>query len=522
MLMKLFRQRYLLVILSLSTASMLQAFNTSDLDSLDFYLGRRTYYDKEKAQRIAAIHLDRQMTQYERLKALFDEYASYNYDSAHLYVNRLLDAAIASQDSNMQKEALIDKGFAYLSAGLFKESADLFNSIDITGADTALRIKYYTTYARLLYDLADYNRSDLYYDYITRGNDCSGKALELISVQDTTKYWYEMAVRDMKQQNYTRSLERFRIQLLAQNISEHEKAITYSSMGYIYYAASDIEQSLHYNILAAISDIKNSTKEAVALRNVAMALFNQGETERAVRYIRVAMEDAKFYNARHRQLEISQILPIIEYQQMEELEGQNKRIRLLSLITYALIAVLLLVMILLYNRVRAVQRAHNTIQRINSELAEANTIKEEYISTFLCNQTETLNLFAQYQRFVKRRAQERRTDELLSVPPQFNATRTRKEFYKQLDEMILRIFPDFIGKFNSLLREDEPVQPVRGELLSPELRIFALMRLGVSDNEKIAQILDYSINTVYTYKTRVKNRSDLTNEQFAQQLTMVI
>ncbi|MBR1809516.1 MAG: hypothetical protein IJ776_09050 [Paludibacteraceae bacterium] len=520
--MKLLNLKSLFILVFLVSAGLMQALNKDDLDSLDFYLGQRAYYDNLKAQRIAAIQTDSQLTQYERLKALFDEYASYNYDSAHLYVNRLLDAATAAEDSNMQREALINKGFAYLSAGLFKESADLFHSIDISNADTAVRIKYFTTYARLLYDLADYNRSDLYYDYISQGNEYSELALELLSPRDTTKYWYEMAVRDMKQQNYSRSLQRFEIQLLAQNISEHEKAITYSSMGYIYYAASDMEQSLHYNILAAISDIKNSTKEAVALRNVALALFNQGETERAVRYIRVALDDAKFYNARHRQLEISQILPIIEYQQMEELEVQNKRIRLLSLITYALLLVLFIVMILLYNRVRAVQRAHNTIQRINNELAEANTIKEEYISTFLCNQTETLNQFAQYQRFVKRRAQERRTDELLAVPPQFNATRTRKEFYKQLDEMILRIFPDFIGKFNSLLREDEHIQPVKGELLSPELRIFALMRLGVSDNEKIAQILDYSVNTVYTYKTRVKNRSDLTNEQFVRQLAVAI
>ena len=249
-----------------------------------------------------------------------------------------------------------------------------------------------------------------------------------------------------------------------------------------------------------------------------MALFNQGQTERAVRYIRVALDDAKFYNARHRQLEIGQILPIIEHAQMQQLEEQNTRIRALSIVTYALLLVLFIVLILLYNRVRAVQRAHNTIKQINQKLEEANKIKEEYISTFLCNQTETLNRFAMYQRYVKRRAQERRTEELLTIPPQYNATRTRKVFYKQLDEMILRIFPGFVEQFNSLLRHDEQIMPVQGELLSPELRIFALIRLGVSDNEKIAQILDYSINTVYTYKTRVKNRSDLSTEQFNQAL----
>ena len=505
-------------IMLVSTAGSAVGINTADLDSLDYYLSQREHYDQQKAERICRIQSCDSLSQYERLNMLFEEYASFNYDSAHLYVDRLLDAATASTDINRQTEALINKGFAYLSAGLFKESADLFQTIDIAEADTAVQTKYYTTYARLLYDLADYNRSDLYYEYINQGNSYSDKALQLLSPQDTVRYWYEMAVRDMKQQNYTRSLERFMLQLKSPNISEHEKAITYSSMGYIYYATGDIEQSLHYNILAAISDIRNSTKEAVALRNVAMALFNQGQTERAVRYIRVALDDAKFYNARHRQLEIGQILPIIEHAQVQQLEEQNRRIRILSIVTYALLLVLFIVLILLYNRVRAVQRAHNTTKQINQKLEEANKIKEEYISTFLCNQTETLNRFAMYQRYVKRRAQERRTEELLTIPPQYNATRTRKVFYKQLDEMILRIFPGFVEQFNSLLRHDEQIMPVQGELLSPELRIFALIRLGVSDNEKIAQILDYSINTVYTYKTRVKNRSDLSTEQFNQAL----
>ena len=139
------------------------AISTEDLDSLDYYLNQREYYDRQKAERICRIQTDSNLSQYERLSMLFDEYASYNYDSAHLYVDRLLDAAMAGTDSNRMVEAQIDKGFAYLSAGLFKESADLFQSIDIAGADTAVQIRYFSTYARLLYDLADYNRSDLYW-----------------------------------------------------------------------------------------------------------------------------------------------------------------------------------------------------------------------------------------------------------------------------------------------------------------------------------------------------------------------
>lgn len=515
------RSLYLLFFLFIANSVVL-AYSQSDLDSLDYYLNNKQQFENIKLSRIESIHKAYYESEYKRYEDLFEEYASYNYDSAYLYVNRLLDESYILGDTNLIASAMMHKGFAYLSAGLFMESANIFQAIDITNCDSSVCKEYYMTYARLMYDLADYNRGELYFQYINRGNEYSRQALNYLTPSDTTDYWYVLAVMDMKQGNYVRSLERFSIQLKASDITEHERAISYSSMGYIYSALKDSENSSHYNILAAISDIRNSTKEAVALQNVAVALFEDGQTERAARYIRFALDDAQLYNARHRQIEIGHILPIIEQSQIDALAARNKRIRILSFITYALLLVLILSLAIVYNRIRAVQKAHTTIEKMNRTLKEANKIKEAYISTFLCNQVDTFNMLSLYQRYVKKCAAERRYDDLQTIPQQFNANRTRKELYKQFDEMVLQIFPGFVEQFNALLREEDRIIPAQDELLTTELRIYALIRLGVSDNEKIAQILDYSVNTIYTYKTRTKNRSNLTSDQFTQALFKIV
>ena len=518
------KTRIVLLLSAVSVCVMLRSeddlLSLGKLDSLDAYLERRAEYDMRKELKMDSLKRTA-MTQYQLYELLTEEYASYEFDSALLYVNKLIDEAVRSADANKITRAYVKKSFVYLSAGLFKESADLLESINVTSSDVSTRIMYYTTYARLLYDLADYNHSELYHSYVVKGNTLTDSALMFLSPLDTSRYWYAEAVRDMKTENYSRALERFRFQLLASDITEHEKAITYSSMGYIYHVLGMSEESLCYNTLAAISDIRNSTKEAVALRNVALHVFRDGDTQTAMRYIRYALDDAQFYNARHRQLEISQILPIIESSFMEQQEEQNKSMTRQTVVTYVLILVLLIAIVVIVNRVRAARSASLTIEKINLRLREANKIREEYISTLLCAQTESINKLEQYQRWVKKRAQERRTDELQTVPTGFNVTKSRTEFYKQFDEMFLQVFPDFVSCFNALLRPDEQIIPDKRELLNTDLRIFALIRLGVTDNEKIAQVLDYSVNTIYTYKTRVKNRSDLPTEEFNRRVMSI-
>ena len=487
---------------------------TAEIDLLDQELQKKAVYDHEKHLRIDDIRQDESLSRYERYVLLFEEYQSFNYDTAFSLVNKMVDEAQLLGHPDYQAQAELKRAFIYLSSGLFHESVAVFSNIDPSTLSKEDQIYYYTHFARLKYDMADYVQGDLSYTYATEGNSLSEKALKLLDPSDTVQYWSTSALYRSKMRDYARAIEQFKMALECSTITEHEKAIAYSSIAHAYTLLGQTELADSYLIRAAISDLRSSTKEAIALALVAQRLYQEGDLQRAASYIRQAMDDAEYYNARHRQLSVGRIMPIIEQEQLQTLEHTNHLIAFQSALLYILLGALLITLVILANRMRAIRKAKNTIQTMNDKLIEANRIKEEYIGTSCCSMSDLLTRLERYERFVRRKAQEKRTDELVVIPNYIDAHNCRRDFYKQFDQSFLHIFPNFIRDFNALLREGEQLTVKSNELLSTELRIFALIRLGINDNDQISKVLDYSINTVYTYKTRVRNRSDLDNEAF--------
>ena len=493
---------------------MVFAMPSADIDQLDSELQKKAYYDRQKHLRIQEIEQNPSTSTYEKYVLLFEEYQSFNYDTAFSIVNKMIDEAKLLSHPEYQAKAELKRAFIYLSSGLFHESLEVFNHIDPNQLSTEDQIYYYTHYARLKYDMADYVQGDLSYIYIKEGNALSEKALDLIAPSDTVLYWSTSALYKLKMNDYARAIEQFKVALACSTITEHEKAIAYSSIAHAYTLQGQTDIAGPYLIQAAISDLRSSTKETIALALVAQRLHQEGDLQHAAYYIRMAMDDAEYYNARHRQLSIGRILPIIEQEQLLTLEHTNHRIAVQSILLYILLAALLVMLIILVNRIHAIRKAQSTIQTMNDKLMETNRIKEEYIGSSCCSMSDLLTRLERYERFVRRKAQEKRTDELVVIPNYIDAHNCRRDFYKQFDQSFLHIFPNFIRDFNALLREGEELTVKGNELLSTELRIFALIRLGINDNSQISKVLDYSINTVYTYKTRVRNRSDLDNEAF--------
>ena len=496
-------------------------FTQQDIDSLEREVASKDYYLQCKQRRIDSLRQS-SYSSYDKLMALTLEYQSYSYDTATIYVEKLLDEATHLNDPEYIAQARLRHAFIFLSSGLFKESADILEDMDISPCNKSTQAEYYITFARLLYDMADYTHGQLANNYRTQGYYMSEQALMRIDPTDTARYWATAALYAMKQDLESLAIERFQRALSSSTISEHEKAIAYSSMGGVYLGLQDSVQAEHYWILAAISDIRSCTKEAVAMSIVAQLLFEQGDADHAARYMQHALEDAIFYNARHRQLSIGKILPIIEQQQLLTMQEQAHRITHLNICLYILIGGLFLAFVLLYNRHHALRQAEYAIQSTNLQLTEANRIKEECIATFLCNESSVYSQLEKYQRYVKRRAQDKRFEELQTIPPYIDARVLRNDFYKRFDTMFLHIFPRFVEQFNALLRPSESVHPKRGEMLNAELRIFALMRLGITDSNQIANLLDYSVNTIYTYKARINNLTDLTPEAFRERLMQIV
>ncbi|MBR1425834.1 MAG: hypothetical protein IJ609_03695 [Paludibacteraceae bacterium] len=518
--MYLLKRHNLLVLMLLLTAMSAKALTEQDLLLLDSELERKTLYETQKQENIHAIR-QQDISHYDMLLRLFDEYKSYSYDTAYWYVDQLYDETLRHGDNNALARVQLGRAFLNLSSGLFKESSDIFLSLNPAELDTANRIDYYTNYARLLYDMADYVSGQLSQNYTAEGHKMSEHALALIATSDTVLYWLTAGLYAAKLGEHERAIQRFVKALQAGTITEHQRAIAYSSMAALYNTLGDTTTSEHYWVMAAVSDLRSCTKETVAMGIVAQILYRHGDLDHASRYIYAALDDATRYNARHRQLSISRILPIIEQSQLAVVQAKNRDITRLSIMLYILLGVLLLAIIMLINRLYALRKAKETIQTINRSLMEANRIREEYIGSTFCQQSDLFSKLEKYQRYVRRKAQEKRPEELVVVPQYIDANIQRRNFYKQFDQIFLRIFPNFVQEFNALLRPEEQIVLGKNELLNTELRIFALIRLGIDNNEQIAAVLDYSINTIYTYKTRIRNRSNLSNEQF-QQAVMAI
>lgn len=507
---------FLLVVVQVASMSFAERqFDlTEDLRELDARLRNQSYYDQEHHRKADSLRKLEPNTSFETCLSLFELYASHCYDSAVVYVEKMDRLAHESGDEEQIAVATIKRGFAYLSAGLFKEAYDLFENMDISHCSRETQILYYRLYARLAFDLADYDAGKLRQTYQDQGVSLLDKEMRLLADNDTAHYEYALALRAMKSYDQHLALAHFKLCLSSHQISDHDRAIMYSSMAFPALQLGHEDDAFHYMILAAIYDIQSSTREGVALCYVASMLHDRGDHERAYAYISKAQRNAIEYGARHRQLEISLVLPIIEQEQLRLSEQFNQRVIVLVIIISLLLICMLVGILLLQNRIGALRKAKQTIEDKNMQLAELGRLKEEYIGTFFGWQSDLVREIDSEHTHLRRLSQEKKIVELQQYINGLPRQNRRQDFIKRFDEMFLRICPNFVEQFNSLLQEDARIQLKQGELLTTELRIFALIHLGVTDNEKISQVLDYSVNTIYTYKTRMRNRAAMSSDEF--------
>ena len=493
-------------------------FNTEDeLAQLEKVLSQRPLIESQKRVRIDSLRrvAALQKQSYSTYKELYEEYRSYNYDTALFYTHIMEQEA----DSSQYPEVQLSRAFVYLSGGLFKEASDLL--MNWKSEDSALLLDYYITRSRLYWDLADNVSDEIRTTYNEEGLKFNKLILSYLTPRDTAKYWYYLGVGDLRQGQYMRSIERCLKSLSASQPSVHFAAITASTLAYLYRVTGDNEKALHYYIEAAICDLRSSTYETVAMRNIAELLFAQGETELADRYIRLSMEDARFYHARHRQVDVAQSLPIIEEQLVTKLQRQQNIAWILLGIVGILLIGVIVVLFFLIRRNKAFREAQHTIDTMNHSLMAANKLKEELLGTLLTSRSQFIAEVQKYQQSVHEAVINRRWSDIMTVPKSSDARQQRLVLDRQIDTICLSIYPTFVEDFNALLRPNERLSLKKDELLNAQMRIFILIRLGITHNEVIAQILDYSVNTVYSYKTRVIAASDLTPDAFYEALMRI-
>ena len=518
------RKQFYIVLFFFSLAVPNCFADTAGLDSVDYYISRKSQYDRQKENRIKDLkekiveNNNDKLLLYSIYLDLFEEYRSYIYDSAYVCVEKLMEISSALNDPDKIISSKVKLGFCYLSSGLFKEAFDVLIPIHVTDCSPETKIDYFTCKSRLYYDVGDYNNTPGFKkQYNETGNCIIDSAIALLPY-NSHRYWAAVGLKNMKSDNNGGAVEAFQKMIDSKDYSEHDLAIATSSIAYVLNLQNEKAEAEEYLIQAAIADIKSSTKETVALRNLAQLLYGKGDISHAVVYIRQALQDASFYNARHRQLEIGVILPIIERERINMVEKQRDKMTFFSICISVLLISLLVALFIIWKSLNRLNLAKQIIQDANDKLTEANKIKEEYIGYFFNQNSEFIDKMKALQRWVNQKVIAKQYDDLKYFPQNLDIRKEREALFERFDQIFLKLFPDFVNEFNKLLKPEEQIHLKKDELLNTDLRIYALIRLGINDNEKIAQFLDYSVNTIYAYKTKIKSKACFPSDEFKRKV----
>jgi hypothetical protein len=452
---------------------------------------------------------------------LYNEYRIFQYDSAYRYAGKMQDLAYQAGDKQLITEARLNLCFILLSSGLFRET---FDSLRVTAMDQApdsLKAIYYTLMGRYYYDLANYDYDGGYHSaqYDDQGNRYMDSAL-IFYPHTSFEYIYYSGLRDFKTGQIDRAADFFQKLLDSKDLTDHQLALTASTLSGICQQKGQNTRAIDLMIRAAIADIRSATKETFAIFTLADLFYKAGDVKRASLFIEAAIHNAEFYGARLRKVQVSSILSLIESEKINAVESERKLLIRYSLVVTLLLIVLILLIVVIRRQVKKLKRAqqmiteaHEVQRQINDKLEEANKIKEEYIGYFFSLDSEFFVKLERLKKTLDQKIAERKLEDIRFIVNNIQLKKEKEELLKSFDTVFLKIFPHFVDKFNTLFKEEDQIH-LKDELLNIDLRIFALIRMGISDNDKIAQILGYSVNTIYAYKTRIKNRSIIPNDEF--------
>ncbi|SFP85612.1 DUF6377 domain-containing protein [Hymenobacter arizonensis] len=518
-----------------------EASTDSLLTELNQALTHKGEYDGQRFNRIAVLTADfaasevNDNTKFDLGLRIYEEYKAFKYDSAFVYSQKIALLAEQLQDPQKVELAKLKLAFVLLSSGLFKETFDVLERLSPSQLTAADRYSYYFLKARAYSDLGAFN-GDLTYRpiYNRRALAYADTALQF-SRPGTYDYLSVQAFRAQKTNNLAGGTAVFKQIRRLPHLTLHQLAVSASTTAYLYELAGQPEKALELLLISAIADLKSATKETTAIYKVSDYCYRRGDLKNAYAFIKEAREAATFYNARQRQIAMSQLSSVIEGQKINIIEQQRKSLQTFAIIMSALAVVVIGFAVVSFRQLRQLRRAGRLIAATNGELRErndelrqlvqglneANKIKEEYIGYYFHNNSQYIDKLESLKKRVDGLLGSKQYAAVQKLADGINIKTERNELLKGFDTVFLRLFPQFIAQFNALFREEDRIRLPDDQLLTTELRIFALIRLGIDDSEQISRMLGYSINTIYTYKTRVKNRSLLPNEEFEARIQAI-
>lgn len=530
----------IIIFLCLCTICMcrLHAADSSRADSLllklDQAIKERPIYMEQKELKLVELKrlLHRQIPDEERfaiLGTLLDEYRSFNTDSALHMAEEREQIAIRLGNREYIDNARMNKADVLGMTGMYKEVMDLMRNIHIDRLPVDIHPYYYHIYRTVYGLMADYAVTAYEKKLYTELTDKYRDSLLLVNKDNLLIHTLIQSDQYNVRNEYDKAIRLLTDYLALQKDYEHDVAICAYTLSESYRLKGDKEKEKEYLIVSAMADMKTAVREYISLRKLAVLLYQEGDIERAYSYVKICMEDAAACNARLRKLEILEIFPIINdaYQQKTEKQQEQMKWALVSISLLSLF--LLLAIFYVYKQMKKVAAARREVidankrlkglndelhlsnaqlKEANHSIAENSYLKEEYIGRYMDQCSVYLEKMDNYRRSLGKIAATGNVEELYkNIKSSKFIEGELKEFYTNFDNTFLQLFPTFVEDFNALLADDEQISLKAGERMNTELRIFALIRLGITDSVKIAQFLRYSVTTIYNYRTKVRNKA---------------
>jgi hypothetical protein len=500
------------------------------LIKLNVELNRKKNYDAGKLSRIDQLEQllsssDNLSFRYDVYLKLYNEYKSFNFDKAFNYALKLQQVGTMLNDQPKIAYGKIKLGFILLSSGMFKETFDSLKTVNVKLLSNDAKKEYYFITARTYYDLADFDK-DNYYSPIY--NKKAGQYIDsaiAFCKPSSFEYQYYNGLKYLKAGIKDKAIVNLKTLLNPRlyHLTDHEYAVTASTLSDIFIQNQQPNKAVELLVLAAIADVKSSTKEAAAMANLAQLLHQRGDMENAYTFIKAAMDDATYYGARQRKIQVGAILPVIASQRINYVEDQRRALIFYASLLTVLVVIIISFAVIIYKQLQKLKLADKVILEANQNLQEtihkldeANKIKEEYIGYYFNLISEYIEKLEKFKRSVDHKLITKRFDDIRILVDNINLTKEREELFINFDKAFLKIFPNFVIAFNSYFSTENQIKLLPSQLLNADLRIFALIRLGITDTEKIAHILGYSVNTIYNYKARLKSKSNIPNDDFEE------
>lgn len=522
---------YILLILMPVSAMAKQTLATTDitderhlLELLDSYIEKRDVYAKQKEEKLKQLKLrlrtaDNNAARLAILDKIYREYYTYRYDSALVYADRGLALSQSNNDAYFTMLNRINRAAVLSTGGLYSQSEALLNKIGKEGVPPRLRQYYYYTFTWLYnYWESFCDKSEFKDDLHKKKHHYLKLTVSATSNDNTALHAYlnaELAFMENPLGKNVLSLYTTALMHSPVNSRVHASAAYCIARYYREIGKTPLYEK--YIIEAAISDMVCPLKENLALQEFSTYLYKKDAkyADHAARYIYCSMEDAKFYNNRLRMLEISNILPIIATANQEALAHKERIVRGVLAVVSFMSLVLFAMAIFGYKQNKWLARSRREIRSQNRQLTELNEKliatnhrRETYMRLFMDISAVYIRKLIEYRKLVSRKIKANQAADLLKTINSYKlAEEEATTFYTRFDRAFIELYPGFVDELNALLMPEVQIELPSPNSLTTEARIYALMRLGVTDSQEIATLLFYSTQTIYNYKSAMRTRA---------------